>query len=103
MDLLATSRVGRDVNRHYYTSTEIDEALARPVVQPLFALIRFRNTHPAFDGEFAISGGGGQLTLTWTFGDEVATLAADLTMAAATVQWTENGETREAALSGLGG
>jgi sucrose phosphorylase len=102
MDLVARTRVGRDVNRHYYTASEIEAALQRPVVQQLCSLIRFRNTHPAFDGEFGIRGGGGQLTLTWTAGDEVATLAADLTMAAATVQWTENGRTREAALSELG-
>jgi sucrose phosphorylase len=101
MDLLARSRVGRDVNRPYYTAEEIEVALHRPVVQQLCSLIRFRNTHPAFDGEFRISGGAGQLTLSWTAGDAVATLAADLTMAAATVQWTENGQTHEAALNQL--
>jgi hypothetical protein len=31
----------------------------------------------------------------------VAVLAADLTMSAATVQWTEDGRTREAALDQL--
>ena len=99
MDLLARTRVGRDVNRHYYTPSEIEAALGRPVVQQLCSLIRFRNTHPAFDGEFRIRGGAGQLTLSWTAGDELAILAADLTMAAATVQWTENGRTREAELN----
>jgi sucrose phosphorylase len=102
LELLARSQVDRDVNRHYYTPEEIDAALRRPVVQQLCSLIRFRNTHPAFDGEFRITGGAGQLTLTWTAGDELATLAADLTMAAATVQWTDNGRTRAAALSELG-
>jgi len=38
--LLAKSAVGRDINRHYYTPEEIDEALQRPVVQSLFELIR---------------------------------------------------------------
>ena len=102
VELLARSRVGRDVNRHFYTLEEIQAALQRPVVQQLCSLIRFRNAHPAFDGEFSISGGAGQLTLTWTAGAERATLDADLSMAAATVQWTENGQTREAALSELG-
>ena len=101
MDLLSRTGVARDVNRHHYTAAEVEAALQRPVVQQLCALIRFRNTHPAFDGEFRISGGAGQLTLTWTAGDEVAVLAADLTMAAATVQWTDNGRTREAALNDL--
>jgi sucrose phosphorylase len=101
LELLARSQVDRDVNRHHYAPEEIDAALRRPVVQQLCSLIRFRNTHPAFDGEFRIRGGAGQLTLSWTAGDEVATLAADLTMAAATVQWTENGQTQEAALNQL--
>ena len=91
----------RGLNRHHYTAEEIDAALQRPVVQQLCSLIRFRNTHPAFDGGFSISGGTGQLTLTWTADEEVATLAADLSMAAATVQWTENGQTRQAALNQL--
>ena len=43
MALLAKSGVGRNINRHYYTPEEIDQALQRPVVQSLFELIRFRN------------------------------------------------------------
>ena len=42
--------MGRDVNRHHYTIAEIDADLARPVVQALLRLIRFRNGHPAFGG-----------------------------------------------------
>jgi sucrose phosphorylase len=52
--LLAKSGVGRDINRHYYTPEEIDQALQRPVVQSLFELIRFRNHHPAFNGSFSV-------------------------------------------------
>jgi len=54
MALLAKSGVGRDINRHYYTTEEIDQALQRPVVRSLFELIRFRNQHPAFDGSFSM-------------------------------------------------
>lgn len=43
---------GRDVNRHNYTINEIEESIKRDVVQRLLKLIRFRNTHPAFEGEF---------------------------------------------------
>ena len=101
MDLLARSRVGRDVNRHHYADDEVDAALQRPVVRQLCALIRFRNTHPAFDGAFTPGGGGDRLTLTWTAGAETATLTADLTTGAGTVRWTEGGTTREAALAEL--
>lgn len=79
------------INRHYYTSEEIAEAVQRPVVDALFRLIRFRNNHPAFDGKFSLSGGGTQLVATWTHGEEIAELSADLASGAATVQWTAAG------------
>ena len=53
VELLARTGVGRDVNRHHYTESEIEAALESSVVQRLLALIRFRNHHPAFDGEFS--------------------------------------------------
>jgi sucrose phosphorylase len=52
MELLGRSRVGRDINRHYYTPGEVTEELARPVVQGLLHLIRIRNQHRAFGGDF---------------------------------------------------
>ena len=54
MELLRRTGVGRDINRHYYTAHEVDEQLARPVVQRLVWLLKFRNTHPAFAGSFAM-------------------------------------------------
>jgi sucrose phosphorylase len=75
MALLAKSGVGRDINRHYYTTEEIDQALQRPVVQSLFELIRFRNQHPAFDGTFSLpETGESELTLRWDNSDAWAML-----------------------------
>ena len=54
MALLARSGVGRDINRHHYTRSEIEEALSRPGVAELRARIRRRNTHPAFQGAFEL-------------------------------------------------
>ena len=54
MELLGRTREGRDINRHYYTGDEIDSEIQRPVVRMLFDLIRFRNTHPAFAGDFSL-------------------------------------------------
>lgn len=51
-ELLATTGVGRDVNRHHYSSAEVTEALASPAVGRLLALVELRRTHPAFDGEW---------------------------------------------------
>ncbi len=50
--LLATTGVGRDVNRHHYTPAEVESALASPAVRRLLALVELRRTHPAFDGEW---------------------------------------------------
>jgi sucrose phosphorylase len=101
MDLLARTGIGRDVNRHYYSGEEITRQLERPVVRALLGLIRFRNAHPAFTGDFTATGGGAVLRLTWTKGDELAELQADLTTASAVVRWTEDGEERSASLARL--
>jgi sucrose phosphorylase len=79
MALLARSGVGRDINRHRYTLTELSEALKRPVVQQLMALIRLRNDHAAFGGEFSVGGGSShELVLNWRQGSAELTLVADL-------------------------
>jgi sucrose phosphorylase len=66
MDLLARTRVGRDINRHHYTPAEIEAALQRPVVQRLAALIRLRNQHPAFNGRFELlESAANRLTMRW--------------------------------------
>jgi len=51
---LNATGVGRDINRHDYTLEEIARECERDVVRWLFALMRFRNTYPAFGGEFSI-------------------------------------------------
>lgn len=101
MELLAATNVGRDVNRHRYTHEEIEAEVRRPVVQGLFRLIRFRNAHPAFEGELTLGGGGSRLVMTWVCGSERAELDADLTTASATVGWTDSGATKEAPLQEL--
>jgi sucrose phosphorylase len=76
--LLETTGVGRDINRHYYTPQELGLELARPVVRKLCALIRLRNTHPAFQGSFSLgAGNASSLCLRWTLGAETAELYVD--------------------------
>ncbi|MGA9279583.1 sucrose phosphorylase, partial [Ilumatobacter sp.] len=73
MDLLAKSGDGRDINRHHYTDTEIAAALGRPVVRELLAMLRWRATDPAFDGEFElVDSPAGTLRMRWTNGAAVA-------------------------------
>jgi sucrose phosphorylase len=101
MDLLARTGVGRDVNRHCYTTAEIDADLARPVVQALGRLIRFRNTHAAFDGDLTCTGDGPRVVMTRACGGHEAVLDADLATGRARVTWTEDGARRQAPLASL--
>lgn len=79
MALLKASGVGRDINRHHYSRAEIDAQLQRPVVQQLLQLIRLRNSHPAFGGQFSVPDGpAGVLALHWQQGPATATLRVDL-------------------------
>ncbi len=54
LKLLEETKVGRNINRHYYSIEEIDNEVERPVVKSLLALMKFRNEHPAFDGGFEL-------------------------------------------------
>ena len=66
------------MNRHNYTLEEIDAEVRRPVVQKLLELLRFRNTHPAFDGSFALKDcGENELVIRRENGDAWAELRAD--------------------------
>jgi len=89
MDLLARSQVGRDINRHYYTSAEIDAALTTPVVRRQIDLIRFRNRHPAFGGDVRIeTPDASGLAITWTAGPDRAALRVDLSTHTAWISCT---------------
>lgn len=79
MGLLSKTNVGRDINRHYYLKTEIEQELQRPFIQQLTQLMRFRNTHPAFEGEFELlSTANDLLHIRWTKGADFAELQLNL-------------------------
>ncbi len=101
MELLARTGVGRDVNRHYYTITEIGADLARPVVQALRRLIRFRNSHPAFGGDLTCSGDASRIVMSWACHGDEAVLHADLAAGHGEVTWTDGGLRRSAPLAAL--
>jgi sucrose phosphorylase len=90
--LLRRTGVGRDVNRHYYTDDELRLDLARPVVQSLLALLRIRNTHPAFQGTFdALESASDRIAFTWTNHDAFARLDVDLTGMCASITCSSRG------------
>ena len=83
---LARTGEGRSINRHDYTTSEIDGALGEPVVRRLVELVRLRNTHPAFDGSLAVTlTDPGELRMAWTHRDAVCALTVDLRTARFTV------------------
>ncbi|MCX7773245.1 MAG: sucrose phosphorylase, partial [Clostridia bacterium] len=80
IELVERTKNGRDINRHNYTLKEIDEEVQRPVVQQLFKLMKFRNEHPAFDGEITVEDHlpASNLHITWKKGEYQADLIANL-------------------------
>jgi sucrose phosphorylase len=96
MTLLARTGVGRDINRHYYSPDEVLTALARPVVKMLCTLIRLRNAHPAFQGDFSLPAcGDNVLALKWQNGAETALLHVDFATCKGVLRFTENGRESE--------
>lgn len=79
IELLEKTKVGRNINRHYYSKTEIESEVKRPVVQKLIKLMEFRNSYPAFDGEYIIhdSKPDTELKISWENGNAEAVLEAD--------------------------
>ena len=79
MELLRRTREGRDINRHYYTGDEIHSEIRRPAVKALFDLIRFRNTHPSFAGDFRLLPcSDHEISIEWRNNAEWARLDVDL-------------------------
>lgn len=82
---------GRSINRHNYSVEEVDEAIQNPVVQRLFALIRFRNEYPAFNGEFAIlDTPEDSIILRWVYDRFSCRLTVDLRDYQATIDYIDD-------------
>ena len=92
LKLLEETKVGRNINRHYYSIEEIDNEVERPVVKSLLALMKFRNEHPAFDGGFELLDcTDDMLVILRKNGDEWAQLIADFAKKTFEVIYSENG------------
>lgn len=99
LKLLEETKVGRNINRHYYTLDEIDQAIKRPVVEKLLKLMEFRNEHPAFDGDFALEAcGEEELCIVRRKGAQWARLTADFGAKKFEISYTENGTVKKLAL-----
>ncbi|SFR58172.1 sucrose phosphorylase [Anaeromicropila populeti] len=95
LKLLEETKVGRNINRHYYTLDEIEQEVERPVVKKLIQLMEFRNSHPAFDGEFnLLPCGDEKLIIQRTNGEYSAVLKADFASKEMIIYYTDL-ETKE--------
>lgn len=94
--LLARTGVGRDINRHYYSTAEVEASLRRPVVARLLELIRLRNAHPAFGGRFELlQTTDDALGLEWRRDAEFARLWVDFGARTHRLEYTCAGQTVE--------
>ncbi len=92
MQLLAETGVGRDINRHYYHWDEVQECLAKPVVQNLLKLIRFRSEHPAFQGDFSlIACSDPLLMIRWNHAGTWVQLKVDFLASTMEISYLEQG------------
>lgn len=79
VELIERTKIGRDINRHYYTKEEVARETQRPVVQKLLKLMRLRAEHPAFDGAVQPEQtADNALRLTWKQGAHCAVLDVNL-------------------------
>ena len=78
IQLVESTKNGRDINRHSYTIEEITQEVKRPVVQKILKLMKFRNEFPAFEGECETTANGSVLTIKRVNGSYAAELVADM-------------------------
>ncbi len=91
-NLYNKTKANRDINRHYYSTQEVAQEVERPIVRKLLALMRLRNTHPAFDGTFhLLPSDSHTLAITWTKGVEYVSLHADFSTFQAGIVYSEAG------------
>jgi sucrose phosphorylase len=84
---------GRAINRHNYTLGEVDQALRSDVVKRLLRLIRLRNSHPAFAGDFTVEESeDDKIVLTWKSARASCTLSVDLNSSRARITSIEDGK-----------
>ncbi|WFR58327.1 sucrose phosphorylase [Anaerocolumna sp. AGMB13025] len=93
LKLLEETKVGRNINRHYYSEDEVEQETARPVVKALLTLMRFRNNHPAFEGDFQIKESTqNTLVIKRNYGENYAELSVDFITKEWNIIYSEEGQ-----------
>ncbi|MDD3810286.1 MAG: sucrose phosphorylase [Erysipelotrichaceae bacterium] len=91
LELLESTKEGRNINRHYYSIAEVDKNMERKIVSDLKKLMIFRNQCPAFDGECHCDASGHKLVIKRVGTGATAILEADLETYEFTINILENG------------
>jgi sucrose phosphorylase len=90
MALLNRTGVGRDINRSYFSEQELGLAMQRPVVKQLVALIKLRNEHAAFSGQFTANAEAEHmLHMKWKAGAAFAILDVDFKRATGNLHYSD--------------
>ncbi|MFT6508286.1 MAG: sucrose phosphorylase [Colwellia polaris] len=101
MELLSKSNVGRDINRPYLDSADIEAALKKPFTKAMIELIRLRNDCAAFNGEFSIVSEKPKLKMSWKYEQQSITLKVDLVESIAHIEINEDNSSRTICLNNL--
>jgi sucrose phosphorylase len=101
MELLSKSNVGRDINRPYLDSADIEAALKKPFTKAMIELIRLRNDCAAFNGEFSIISEHSALKMSWKYEQQSITLMVDLVENVAHIEINEDNSSRTISLNNL--
>lgn len=90
LELLEETKVGRNINRHYYSKEEVAANLERSVVKKLMALMSFRNSYKAFEGDIELHDSNPEeLGITRTSNGLKATLWANLKTHSFTIEYKD--------------
>ncbi len=96
----ARSRDSREINRHNYSVREIDREVQRPIVRNIIRLIQFRNSHPAFDGNFTLNNcSDHEISLGWDYINSYARLNIDLLANTFEIKYNDGLSDKEEVLS----
>jgi sucrose phosphorylase len=102
IELVESTKNGRDINRHSYSIEEIAREVERPVVQNILKLARFRNSFPAFAGECETNAHGSQMTIKRSCDGYSAELVADMQSFEYSISfWGPDGQKEHLGLSQL--
>lgn len=89
-DLMDSTGELRDINRRYYSTTDVENEISRPVVQRQVTLMRFRNQYPAFNGHFELNySSSTSVSMAWRHGEHYCHLFVDFNFNTATVDYRD--------------